>query len=126
MKALGEYIHGKGLKYGIYSDAGTKTCAGFPGQPAAHVLVEFRLRDVFVWVGGGGVLILIISVLARLPHCTMRTLISTALLRITCRVAGLRGAGRLDMGRVGCGLLEVRQLPRKPCRLGGGSLRRHA
>ena len=31
MKALGRYIHGKGLKYGIYSDAGAHTCAGYPG-----------------------------------------------------------------------------------------------
>ena len=27
MKALGDYIHSKGLKFGIYSDAGTLTCA---------------------------------------------------------------------------------------------------
>lgn len=26
MKAVGDYIHGKGLLYGIYSSAGTKTC----------------------------------------------------------------------------------------------------
>ena len=32
MKALGDYIHSKGLKFGIYSDAGTKTCAGRPGS----------------------------------------------------------------------------------------------
>ena len=32
MKALGEYIHSKGLKFGIYSDAGEKTCAGRPGS----------------------------------------------------------------------------------------------
>ncbi|XP_078378504.1 alpha-N-acetylgalactosaminidase-like [Oculina patagonica] len=31
MKALGEYIHSKGLKFGIYADYGTKTCAGYPG-----------------------------------------------------------------------------------------------
>jgi alpha-galactosidase len=31
MKALGDYVHSKGLKFGIYSDAGTKTCAGRPG-----------------------------------------------------------------------------------------------
>jgi alpha-galactosidase len=29
MKALGEYIHGKGLKFGIYSSPGPKTCARF-------------------------------------------------------------------------------------------------
>ena len=32
MKALGDYIHAKGLKFGIYSDAGEKTCAGRPGS----------------------------------------------------------------------------------------------
>jgi alpha-galactosidase len=32
MKALGDYIHFKGLKFGIYSDAGEKTCAGRPGS----------------------------------------------------------------------------------------------
>jgi alpha-galactosidase len=32
MKALGEYIHSKGLKFGIYSDAGTKTCGEMPGS----------------------------------------------------------------------------------------------
>jgi alpha-galactosidase len=32
IKALADYIHGKGLKFGIYSDAGAKTCAGRPGS----------------------------------------------------------------------------------------------
>lgn len=32
MKALGDYIHSKGLKIGIYSDAGRKTCGGRPGS----------------------------------------------------------------------------------------------
>jgi alpha-galactosidase len=32
MKALGDSIHAKGLKFGIYSDAGTKTCGGRPGS----------------------------------------------------------------------------------------------
>ena len=32
MKALADYVHSKGLKLGIYSDAGTKTCAGRPGS----------------------------------------------------------------------------------------------
>jgi alpha-galactosidase len=31
MKALADYVHGKGLKFGIYTDAGTKTCQGRPG-----------------------------------------------------------------------------------------------
>ncbi|KAL1460239.1 hypothetical protein WDU94_012166 [Cyamophila willieti] len=31
IKALSDYVHSKGLKFGIYEDYGTKTCAGFPG-----------------------------------------------------------------------------------------------
>jgi alpha-galactosidase len=31
MKALGDYLHAKGFKFGIHNCAGTKTCAGFPG-----------------------------------------------------------------------------------------------
>jgi len=32
MKALADYVHSKGLKFGIYSDAGSKTCQGRPGS----------------------------------------------------------------------------------------------
>jgi alpha-galactosidase len=32
MKALGDYIHSKGLKFGIYSDAGRATCQNRPGS----------------------------------------------------------------------------------------------
>jgi len=32
IKALTDYIHSLGLKFGIYSDAGWKTCAGRPGS----------------------------------------------------------------------------------------------
>jgi len=32
IKALADYVHSKGLKLGIYSDAGTRTCAGRPGS----------------------------------------------------------------------------------------------
>ncbi|WP_183819868.1 alpha-galactosidase [Parvularcula dongshanensis] len=32
MKALADYVHERGLKLGIYSDAGAKTCAGYPGS----------------------------------------------------------------------------------------------
>ncbi len=32
MKAIADYIHEKGLKFGMYSCAGTHTCAGFPGS----------------------------------------------------------------------------------------------
>ena len=32
MKALADYVHSKGLKLGIYSDAGDKTCGGYPAS----------------------------------------------------------------------------------------------
>ena len=31
MKAVIDYVHTKGLKFGIYNCAGRKTCAGYPG-----------------------------------------------------------------------------------------------
>ena len=32
IKKLADYVHSKGLKFGIYSDAGEKTCGGRPGS----------------------------------------------------------------------------------------------
>ncbi len=32
IKALADYVHGKGLKFGIYTDAGRQTCEGRPGS----------------------------------------------------------------------------------------------
>jgi len=32
MKALADYVHAKGLKFGLYSDAGARTCEGRPGS----------------------------------------------------------------------------------------------
>jgi alpha-galactosidase len=32
MKALADYVHSKGLKLGLYSDAGWQTCGGHPGS----------------------------------------------------------------------------------------------
>eukprot|EP00798_Chlamydomonas_sp_ICE-L_P030618 gene30618-35629_t len=32
MKALADYVHSKGLKFGLYSDAGNHTCEGYPGS----------------------------------------------------------------------------------------------
>ena len=31
MKAVADYIHSKGLKFGLYEDYGTYTCGGYPG-----------------------------------------------------------------------------------------------
>lgn len=32
IKALADYVHARGMKFGIYSDAGRKTCGGRPGS----------------------------------------------------------------------------------------------
>ncbi|MBQ1954595.1 MAG: glycoside hydrolase family 27 protein, partial [Clostridia bacterium] len=32
MKDLSDYVHAKGLKFGMYSCDGTRTCAGYPGS----------------------------------------------------------------------------------------------
>jgi alpha-galactosidase len=47
MKALADYLHAKGFKFGIYSCAGMKTCGGFPGS-WGH---EFQ--DALTWASWG-------------------------------------------------------------------------
>ncbi|MBC7899126.1 MAG: glycoside hydrolase family 27 protein [Saprospiraceae bacterium] len=47
MKALGDYIHSKGLKFGIYSDVGAKTCAGRPGSRG------YEYQDALVYASWG-------------------------------------------------------------------------
>ena len=42
MKALGDYLHARGLKFGIYSCAGTETCGGYPGS-WGHEFQDARL-----------------------------------------------------------------------------------
>jgi alpha-galactosidase len=37
MKALADYVHSKGPKFGLYSDAGAKTCEGRPGSNGFEV-----------------------------------------------------------------------------------------
>ena len=32
MKSLGDYLHMRGLKFGIYSSAGVMTCMGYAGS----------------------------------------------------------------------------------------------
>jgi alpha-galactosidase len=47
MKLVGDYLHDKGLKFGIYSTPGPITCAGFPGT------MNFEELDVETWVSWG-------------------------------------------------------------------------
>jgi len=47
MKSLGDYIHGKGLKYGLYSSAGYKTCQGLPAS------LGYESIDANTWASWG-------------------------------------------------------------------------
>ena len=47
MKAFADYVHSKGLKFGIYNCAGTKTCAGYPGT---HV---YEYQDARLYASWG-------------------------------------------------------------------------
>jgi len=37
MKALADHVHARGLKFGVYTDVGTKTCAGYEGSKGHEV-----------------------------------------------------------------------------------------
>lgn len=47
MKYVADYVHSKGLKFGMYADCGPKTCAGHPGSFG----YEFQDADYFAGVG---------------------------------------------------------------------------
>jgi len=38
IKAVADYVHGKGLKFGIYTDAGRRTCQGRPGTYGSEAI----------------------------------------------------------------------------------------
>ena len=52
MSALGEYIHARGLRFGIYSDAGALTCQGFPGS-RGHEAADAQTWADWVSARGG-------------------------------------------------------------------------
>jgi alpha-galactosidase len=47
IQALADYVHGQGLKLGIYSDRGTATCAGKPGS------ATFETQDAATFAAWG-------------------------------------------------------------------------
>ncbi|GAA0531359.1 hypothetical protein GCM10010172_10090 [Paractinoplanes ferrugineus] len=53
MKSLGDYLHGKGLKFGIYQVPGTKTCAqgtgGYPGATGSQGHEAQDARQFAAW-----------------------------------------------------------------------------
>ena len=42
MKWLSNYVHSKGLKFGLYTDIGTKTCGGYPGLGDGHMEADIE------------------------------------------------------------------------------------
>ncbi len=53
MAALSDYIHSKGLYFGLYSDAGFKTCEGRPGglgyeQIDANTYAKWKYRILYL------------------------------------------------------------------------------
>lgn len=47
IKPIVHYVHSKGLKFGIYSDAAEKTCASFPGS------FGYEEQDAHLWASWG-------------------------------------------------------------------------
>src|SRR5438445_11389742 len=47
MKPLADYVHSKGLKFGVYTDAGRMTCAKRPGS------YEHEAQDINTYAGWG-------------------------------------------------------------------------
>lgn len=47
LKALADYVHGKGLKLGTYSDIGSSTCGGFPAMNVSAVDDQGRARQYY-------------------------------------------------------------------------------
>ena len=47
IEGVADYVHSKGLKLGIYGDAGTRTCAGYPGSLGVEEL------DAQTWADWG-------------------------------------------------------------------------
>ena len=45
MKAVADYVHSKGLKFGIYTDRGEKTCAGRPASLGHETLDAQTFAD---------------------------------------------------------------------------------
>ncbi|MBN1902485.1 NPCBM/NEW2 domain-containing protein [Candidatus Sumerlaeota bacterium] len=45
MKELADYIHSKGLKFGVYTDSGTKTCGGYEGSKGFEKIDALRYAE---------------------------------------------------------------------------------
>jgi alpha-galactosidase len=81
MKALAEYVHSKGLKLGIYSDAAQLTCAGYTAS------FEFEEQDAKIFASWG------IDYL-KYDYCNAPEDVETAKQRYSKMSAALRSTGR--------------------------------
>lgn len=81
IKPVADYVHSKGLKFGIYSDAAEKTCAGFPGS------FGFEQQDAHLWASWG------VDFL-KYDYCYAPPDQATAIERYTRMGTALRGCGR--------------------------------
>ena len=45
MKALGDYLHSKSVKFGIYSSPGPKTCAGYEGGVNVQIATYTKMHE---------------------------------------------------------------------------------
>ena len=73
MKSLADYVHGKGLKLGLYSDRGTETCMGRPGGQG------YETRDANTYAAWGVDYLKYDSCNATLDMQTQYTTMSNAL-----------------------------------------------
>ncbi|HVK22094.1 MAG TPA: NPCBM/NEW2 domain-containing protein [Actinokineospora sp.] len=53
IKAVADYIHSKGLKVGIYSSAGARTCTGRPGIGQQPGSIGYEQKDATLWASWG-------------------------------------------------------------------------
>ena len=81
IQALADYVHEKGLKLGIYSDAAELTCAGYPGS------LHFEEQDARLWASWG------VDFL-KYDYCSAPNDQETARERYGRMGAALRGTGR--------------------------------
>jgi alpha-galactosidase len=81
IKALADYVHERGFKMGIYSDAAELTCAGYPGS------LGYEEQDAALWASWG------IDFL-KYDYCSAPTDQQTAIERYRRMGAALRKTGR--------------------------------
>jgi alpha-galactosidase len=81
MKPLVDYVHSRGLKVGIYSDAADRTCAGYPGS------YGFEAQDAAMWASWG-------MDFLKYDYCNAPTDQASAIKRYSVMNEALRKTGR--------------------------------